>query len=197
MTGAKRGFTLMELLVVMGLFSATVMMASSIFMLSSRAQRRVLAVTSAQADLRYALEAIVREARMGRIDYASYAGQGGAVAIPADKLVLKGPTGSEEEFFLETDPTVCPANVSKCIAMTVDGSAPQALTSTGINIDNLAFYISPQSDPFTADPNSGLYASNAQPTVTIAVQARTVGIGASDVQTVNAETTTASRLYER
>jgi len=81
--------------------------------------------------------------------------------------------------------------------MTVNGSAPQALTSTGINIDILAFYISPQSDPFAADPGSGLYASNLQPTVTVAVQARTVGIGASDVLTVNAETTAASRLYER
>jgi len=108
MTGAKRGFTLMELLVVMGLFSVTVMMASSIFMLSNRAQRRVLAVTSAQADLRYALEAIVREARMGRIDYASYAGSGGAVSVPTNRLILKGPTGSEEEFYLETSPTVCP-----------------------------------------------------------------------------------------
>jgi type II secretory pathway pseudopilin PulG len=187
----------MELLVVMGLFSATVMMASDIFLISNRAQRRVLAVTAAQADLRFALEAIVREARMGRIDYAAYAASGGAVPIPSDRLIVKGPTGSEEQFYLETSPTVCPAKVTKCIAMTVDGSTPQSLTSIGNNIDTLAFYISPQSDPFLADPSSGLYAANAQPTVTIAVQSRTTGIGAQDVLTVNAETTTASRVYER
>jgi hypothetical protein len=187
----------MELLVVMGLFSATVMMASGIFLLSNRAQRRVLSITSAQADLRYALEAIVRESRMGRIDYATYAGAGGAVAIPTDRLILKGPTGSEEVFYLETSPAVCPVGVAKCLAMTVDGSLPQALTSKNISVDLLAFYVSPQSDPFAADPVSGLYASDGQPTVTIAIQARTVGVGASDVQVVNAETTTASRLYER
>lgn len=196
MTGVRRGFTLMELLVVMGLFSVTVMIATNIFMLSSRAQRRVLAITAAQADLRYALEAMVREARMGQIDYAAYAASGG-VAIPANRLVIKGPSGDQETFFLSNNPTVCPTGITKCLALTVDGSAPQALTTAGLEIDSLVFYVSPQADPFRADPASGLYAADEQPTVTIAVRAHTTGVGAQDVMSLNAETTTASRLYVR
>ena len=187
----------MELLVVMGIFSIVVTLSSGIFLQSNRAQRRVLTATAAQADLRFVLEAIVREVRSGAIDYAYYASSGG-VSVPTDRLILKTAGGQREEFFLERTAGVCPTGVSQCIAMRLDGGASQSLTSLGINVDRLTFYVTPQVDPFTVDPASGLYASSKQPTVTMAVRVTTVGSQArQDPVTYTAQTTVASRVYVR
>ncbi len=200
MTGAEllrdqRGLTLMELLVVMGIFVLTVGLASTIFIQSNRAQRRVLALTAAQADLRFALEAIVREVRGGQIDYATYAGSGG-VQVPAGKLIIRSAAGSRLTFYAETNPTVCPSGVAKCLAVDVDGQK-QSMTASRVLLQNLTFYITPQSDPFNADPASGLYGADQQPLVTIALKLKTGGSNTEDPAVLSAQTTVASRLYVR
>ncbi|HJV32807.1 MAG TPA: prepilin-type N-terminal cleavage/methylation domain-containing protein [Patescibacteria group bacterium] len=195
MKRVPRGLTLMELLVVMGIFSLTVALTSSIFLLSNQAQRRVLAITAAQADLRFALEAVVREVRAGTIDYATYEAAGG-VPVPADSLILLSASGSRLEFYAETSPAVCPAGTAKCLAVRVDG-VPQAITSTGILLEDLTFFITPQADPFTIDEASGLYKSDEQPLVTLALKVKTQGRKPEDVVTLNAQTTIAARSYVR
>jgi len=200
MTGGKtnrgrRGLTLMELLVVMGIFSLTVALTSSIFLLSNQAQRRVLAITSAQADLRFALEAIVREVRAGTIDYETYEASGG-IQIPADRLIVVSASGSRLEFYAETSPAVCPPGVARCLAVRVDGVS-QSVTSSGVLLENLTFFITPQADPFTIHEASGLYNSDAQPLVTLAMKVRTQGRRPEDIVTLNAQTTIAARSYVR
>jgi len=190
-----RGLTLMELLVVMGLFSLTVGITSSIFLLSNQAQRRVLAITAAQADLRFALEAIVRETRGGLIDYATYESAGG-IPAPADSLILKSASGSRLEFYAETSPAICPTGIAKCLAVKVDGVS-QAVTSSGVLLQNLVFYVTPSADPFTIDQASGRYKADAQPTVTVAMRIQTQGRKPEDVITMNAQTTIAARTYAR
>ena len=195
MIGDKRGLTLMELLVVLGVFSLTVALTSAIFIQSNRAQRRVLALTAAQADLRFGLESIVREVRGGQIDYATYAGSSG-ISVPTDRLYLKSADGSHLEFYAETSPAVCPAGVAKCLAVKVDGAA-QSVTSAGVLLEDLTFYISPQTDPFSIDQASGLYTSDQQPLVTVAMKIRTGGSKTEDAAELDAQTTVASRMYVR
>jgi hypothetical protein len=185
----------MELLVVMGVFSLTVALTSAIFIQSNRAQRRVLALNAAQADLRFAMEAIVREVRGGQIDYASYEGSGG-VPVPADALLVKSADGSSLKFYAETSPTICPSGISECLAVEVDGQA-QSVTSSGITLQALTFFISPQADPFSIDEPSGLYKADAQPLVTIAMKVRTPGSETEDPAVLSAQTTVASRTYAR
>lgn len=191
----NRGLTLMELLVVMGVFSMTVAITSAIFLQANKAQRRVLALSSAQADLRFALEAVVREVRAGAIDYATYEAAGG-VSVPAGRLILKSASGHELEFYAETDSGVCPTGISKCLAVRVDGVA-QSITSSRILLEKMTFFVTPQTDPFTLDAGSGLYKADAQPTVTLALQVKTLGASPEDVVTLNAQTTVASRSYAR
>ena len=195
MIGDKRGLTLMELLVVLGVFSLTVAMASAIFIQSNRAQRRVLSLTSAQADLRFALESIVHEVRGGQIDYAAYASSSG-ISIPTDRLYVKSADGDHLEFYAETNPTVCPVGVAKCLAVKV-GGVPQSVTSTGVLLENLTFYVSPQTDPFLVDEATGLYTSDQQPLVTVAMRIRTGGSKTEDPAELDAQTTVASRTYAR
>lgn len=192
----NRGLTLMELLVVMGVFSLTVTMTSAIFIQTSRAQRRVIALNAAQADLRFALEAMVREVRGGQIDYASY-GSSGGVQVPSDALIIRSAGGSKLKFYAETDPTVCPGGVAKCLAVNVDGQS-QSVTSAGVELQDLTFFITPQSDPFSIDPATGLYKADAQPLVTISLKVKAAGsAGTVDAAVLTAQTTVASRQYAR
>ncbi len=195
MIGARRGLTLMELLVVMGVFSLTVTIASAIFIQSNRAQRRVLALTTAQADVRFALEAIVREVRGGQVDYATYERSGG-VPIPAAALLIKSADGRHLKFHASTDPTVCPGNVAGCLAVDVDGQT-QSVTSSGVNLQSLTFFISPQADPFSVDEASGLYKADSQPLVTVSMKVKVAGSKTEDAAVLSAQTTVASRAYVR
>lgn len=194
--GDKRGITLMELLVVLGVFSLAVTMTSAIFLQANAVQRRVLVVNAAQADLRFALEAMVREIRNGGIDYSFYEG-GGGIQIPADRLVVINSFGQREEFFLETSPAICPEGISQCIAVRIDGGAAESLTSSSINVENLVFYISPSVDPFTIDDASGVYPADLQPTVTVAMTVRTNAIKAENILNLSAQTTATARTYAR
>lgn len=196
MIGDKRGLTLMEILVVMGVFSLTVTITSAIFLLANQAQRRVLALTAAQADLRFAMEAIVREVRGGQIDYATYEGAQGGISVPAERLILKSASGNRLEFYAETNPTVCPTGVARCLAVGVNGTS-QSLTSAGVSLEKLVFYVTPGNDPFSIDPASGLYKADAQPTVTMALEVKTTGAKPLDIVTMNAQTTVTSRSYVR
>src|SRR5688572_12251946 len=200
MTGARiarqpRGLTPMELLVVMGIFSLTVGITSSIFLLSNQAQRRVLAITAAQADLRFTLEAIVREARAGAIDYETYEASGG-IQVPSDNLILRSASGSRLEFYAEEDPGICPPGVARCLAVRVDGVS-QSVTSSGILLEDLTFFITPQADPFSIHEPSGLYKADQQPIVTLAMKVRTQGRRPEDIVTLHAQTTIAARSYVR
>jgi len=196
MIGDKRGVTLMELLVVLGVFSLVVSMTSAIFLQANAVQRRVLIVSAAQADLRFALEAMVREIRNGGIDYSFYEG-GGGISVPSERLVVTNSFGQREEFFLETSPSICPAGISKCIAIRIDGGTTESLTSASINIERLVFYITPTVDPFTIDEASGLYPADLQPTVTVAIAARTNAVKAANILNLNAQTTATARTYAR
>lgn len=203
MTGVKRflrkprrGLTLMELLVVLGVFSSTVAMTSAIFLQANRAQRRVLGITAAQADLRFAMEAIVREMRAGRIDYGRYAASGG-VSLPADRLFVLSADGRRLEFFVEDDAATCPAGVSGCLAIRVDDDKVQAVTSAGVSLDRAVFVIDPPVDPFALDEDTGLYLADRQPTVTVALRARTAASRPEDVVVMDMQTTVSARTYVR
>lgn len=185
----------MELLVVLGVFSLTVGMASSVFLLSNQAQRRTLALTSAQADLRFSLESIVREVRSGQIDYAAYAASDG-VQVPAERLMLRTASGSRLTFFAAEDAATCPAGTARCLAVEVDGTA-QAVTSAGVQLEALTFFVSPQADPYAVDEASGLYFADAQPLVTVALRLKTLTRRPEDSVALDAQTTVAARTYAR
>jgi type II secretory pathway pseudopilin PulG len=185
------------MLVVLGVFSMTVMLTSSIFLLSNQAQRRVLAASAAQADLRFALEAIVREVRTGRVDFATYEAAGGGVSVPTRRLILRNAADQRLEFFLETSPTVCPPGVPQCLAVSLDGGTAQSLTSLNVAVDDAQFFISPAVDPFAFDSAAGDYKADAQPLVTVMIRTRTIAVKPSEVVRYTAQTSVTSRTYAR
>ncbi len=59
------GFTLIEIVVATGIFGLVVIMIGSIFMVSFFGHRRILALQNLQDNLRFSIEAMAREIRVG------------------------------------------------------------------------------------------------------------------------------------
>ncbi|KPJ85499.1 hypothetical protein AMJ57_02860 [Parcubacteria bacterium SG8_24] len=196
----NRGFTLMELLVVLTIFSTVVVAATDIFLLSSRSQRKIFSLERAQADARFTMEAMTREIRTGNLDYGYYDGRGTPIGLPEVELALIDSTGAAIRFH-ESDAgneEACPEPQSRpCLLVTVGANDPASITPKGVRVRNLKFYISPTVDPTVFDPVSGSYAADEQPRVTIVLVLETTGTKAEERSVVYFQTTATNRSYVR
>ncbi|MFH1236747.1 MAG: prepilin-type N-terminal cleavage/methylation domain-containing protein, partial [Parcubacteria group bacterium] len=66
------GFTLLEAIVAMGIFSAATLMAVNLFVLVSGVQRRIASNQRIQDDMRQMVESIAQKVRLGTIHYTYY-----------------------------------------------------------------------------------------------------------------------------
>ncbi len=196
----SRGFTLMELLVVLTIFSMVVTTATDIFLLTNRSQRKIFGLERTQADARYTLEAIAREVRTGSIDYAYYAGRAAPLGVPDAELALIDSTNAPIKFKVSdaSNETLCAdANSRPCLLVTVGAASPAAITPKNVAVRTAKFYVSPTSDPMTYDTTSGTYASNVQPHVTIVLVLESRGDRAGEQSVVYLQTTVTNRGYKR
>jgi prepilin-type N-terminal cleavage/methylation domain-containing protein len=201
-----RGFTLMELLVVTSIFSTVVLMASDIFLLANRTERRVFGSARVQADARFAMEAMVREIRTGKIDYDYYKTRGTPVTMPDKELALIGSDGYPIRFTLSSSASQCAnAKSSPCLLVTtVDPSVPnnpptitETITPQDETIQTLKFYVTPMADPSVFSPLTGTYASNVQPRVTILLVVKSINDKLGDQSVVSVQTTATTRAFTR
>lgn len=204
MTGARafaknaRGFTLMEMLVALGLFSMVMATGMDIYLLAGRAQRKVFTLERLQSDARYAMEAMAREVRTGSIDFAYYAGRGTPLALPDSELALVASDNSRLRFHRSTtaDQGYCADAASvPCLLVTADNGTPAAITPRGVSVTSLGFYVAPSLDPFTFGAAGWLV--NVQPHVTVVVALRSVGGRIGETQDIYLQTTATSRAYRR
>lgn len=190
----KNGFTLIEMLVVLAIFSVTTTVIVDIFMIAGKAQKRTLTVQKIQSDARYSLEAIVREARMDMIDYNYY---GGMISEnPVTVLALRDQ--DDNQIIFKKSNENCPTGTDQCLVVSIDGGGNWAsITSRGVRVVSLNFYISPTVDPFKLNVDDGTYASDLQPRVTVALSVEGVGVRPEEQTTVNLQTTVSNRMYRR
>lgn len=190
----KKGFTLIEMIVVLAIFSVATVVIVDIFMMASRAQRRTLTVQKIQSDARFSMEAIAREARMDMIDYAYY---GETISeIPTTVLALRDQ--DDNQIILKKSDEDCPSGTDQCLVVSIDGGTNWAsITSRGVRVVSLNFYIAPLVDPFKLNAENGTYASDNQPRVTVVLSVEGVGVRPEEQTTVNLQTTVSNRIYRR
>ena len=92
----KKGFTLIETVIVLGIFSIATTYAISIFIQSNTVQKRTANIQRSTSDARYVLEVMAREFRMGTVDYDYY--DGGSIPVPVDTLALRDENNSPVIF---------------------------------------------------------------------------------------------------
>ena len=188
------GFTLMELLVALGIFAISAGLIADLFLTASRQQARTIVLSTMQGDARLIVETIARELREGTLDF-----QSGTTDAPA----LETGDGELLRFqrVLSGNATrPCPASVSACLYIG-RGSSEDALvwapfTSAEVNVDAFQFWSTPTEDPNVWDEANGRYQSDQQPQVTVHLTLSAAG-RPGERSTIEAQTTVASRVYKR
>jgi prepilin-type N-terminal cleavage/methylation domain-containing protein len=192
----RRGFTLIEMMVVLAIFSVVTVVIVDIFMMASRAQRRTLAIQRIQSDARYSMEAMAKEIKMDTIDYNFY---GGTISDgPQDTLALRD--ADDNSIIFKKSAENCPTGTINCLVVSLDGGTTWAsITAKGINVEDLKFYIGPSKDPFRLVKIGEVYTyeTDNQPRVTIVLATKGVGGRAEEQQTVYLQTTVSNRIYRR
>ncbi len=191
------GYTVIELIVSVGLFSAIVLLASSAFFGVVSSNRKTLAVRSAMDNLNFAVESMSRDMKtgftyhcgaFGLIDaaqdcidgasYISFEGQYGDMTTPDDQIVYR-----------RGDPSFpnCPSPQQICRSV-FGGAADSFLAITApppeLSITGLAFRVYGSREGFTSDVD--------QPRVTIVIIG-TAGAGVA-ASTFDIQTTVSQRL---
>ncbi|TAK05564.1 type II secretion system protein [Patescibacteria group bacterium] len=195
MTGGKEqkgraGFTLMEVLVVVAIFSTAMVAVTDMFLIANRAERKVLGREELAATARVAVEQMARGVRRGSIDYARYAdpAEGGPLGLTDTRLFLSASGGGT--FSFRRSESGCPTGSSPCLLVEENGETA-SLTPEGAVVEQFMVVVNPITDPFVSPPGSVV----PQPSVTVVLALRS-GSGAS-AASVRVQTTVASRLYVR
>jgi prepilin-type N-terminal cleavage/methylation domain-containing protein len=183
------GFSLMEMVVVLAVFSMTALMAVDLFVTITNVQRQVRNVQSVQSDARFVMESLVREAQVGTIDYEFYGGHclggsdedadnynkcednsecGGGVcqvidlsADPTDILATKDQENKQIFYRKNGDELEVCSNSSFYRNRCSQSGNWQVVTPEKVKITLMSFYISPFSDPYSVEMISCTLANQA------------------------------------
>ena len=146
----QSGFTLLELVASLGVFSVVIIIFSSTFLALLNAERRAQAGAAVEDNLRFAVEVMAKEVRTG----TNY-----VVQTPNTSITFTNSGGDTVQYRLSGDdilPNPCSANpcIGKVVTKQGITSPFLPLTSGEITIDGIRFFL-----------------AGIQPRITIAVSA--------------------------
>jgi prepilin-type N-terminal cleavage/methylation domain-containing protein len=205
----NNGFTLIEILISLSIFSLLVFAVSTIYVAFNNSQIRTSASQQLLNDSQYAIELMAREIRQSSI--VNYLPDCNSLIAPTGKIlddciILEREDGQSFAFtsFKDTSSSIytdlyyilldCNDDYSFCEDWKNSYQSYDALlnvTLNNINLDALDFVISPASDPFVSG------GSNQQPKVTIKMT--TSYASGNNIENVSHifQTTVSSRVYRR
>lgn len=160
---SEAGYSLIELMVAIGVFAIVVTVMSGSFAISLRGQGKSATMQNVGDNVRYAMEVMAKEMRMGTIKTA----EGFVLNPPSDiqfRSNMPNRNGAIVQFYLDTatHQIMFDDDVS-------DALPPEPITSANIAVSALTFDVSGVS-------------SDSQPRITIVMQAASVGT-AADIET--------------
>lgn len=133
----KRGYTLVELMVAVGLFAVVMLLASGAYLLMISLNRQAQGIATGIDNLSFVLETMARDIRIG----ASY-NCGGLGDCPngGGNLYFKDIYNNQVSYQRSTSNAQCGSGTTGCIVKTVN-SVSKTITDPSVNIDSLAFYV--------------------------------------------------------
>lgn len=192
--GGKAGFTLIEMLVSVALFSMVMVVALGALLSMSVAARKAEGINAAVNNLSAAIDSMSRAVRTG----ANYhCGAGGTIAAPQDCSASPQPffsymafDGSQITYCLSSpstntcnSSTSCPTG-SCTILRSINGGAYSSLTAQEVNIKFLGFY--------TVGSTLG---DAVQPKMTVLVSG-SVPVTANTTSLFNIQTSITQRIFD-
>jgi prepilin-type N-terminal cleavage/methylation domain-containing protein len=170
----NQGFTLVEVLMAVTVFSIAIAISSSVFLSVGNLQRETVALKNLQNEGRYLMEKMVREIRAREIDYESLDYIDEPVKTMTQGLIFH-PDEQEEVY------QIIFSEDSKSISVSVNEQSAQ-LNSDRVEVVELKFYVYPFGD-------------NIQPGATILLKLKNKEGGAEKDFVLNLQTSVSSRVY--
>ncbi|MBI3290670.1 prepilin-type N-terminal cleavage/methylation domain-containing protein, partial [Candidatus Falkowbacteria bacterium] len=142
-----KGFTLMEILVVMAFFAVLVVVLVNVFLLALRAQRQAAFRQETLDNLRFISETITRQIRNSQIYYydpndpqsPEYDIDGEAgISGPEQELHLIDGEGNNYVYYLDVGE----------IKVAINGEESKLTTISDVTVVKLLFFIDPETNPF-------------------------------------------------
>lgn len=129
------GFTLIEMIVAIFLFSIVMVVATGTIVAIVGANRKAQAVKSVMNNVAFSLDSMTRSLRVG----TGYdcVGQSSCASLGTDHISFKSVDGEQVDYQLDT--------VSKQIERAIEGGAYLPLTAPEVVIERLMFYVDGES----------------------------------------------------
>lgn len=185
------GFTLVEVLVSLGVFTIVFSIATSLFTASTDLERQGNAHRVVQQNAAFFMEFLGKEVRNGSIDFATYEGEAvnlNTMPITELKLLYRGSITQKEKIYLQG---------GKIFISREDPAQPgtfntSALTDDNVIIDNLDFYISPAK----ACTEASTSCSQPRVTAVLKLHSDTVQIRGATGSNATIQNTFSTRIYD-
>lgn len=190
-----RGFTVMELLVVVFIFSIASLAIATTYINFTRLHRRVANSEMLGEEMRFVMELMVRAARNNTINYPALPT---SVTNPSQRLNLISRAGAQTSFALfPSTNAACTGLNAACLAISLNGGSTwTAMTGKNIQIDKFDVYVTPARNPFQS-VGIGSYDNDKQPRVTYVIDARFLATNPREIANMSIQTSVGSRLYVR
>lgn len=161
---ARRGFTIVEMLVAMGLFITVVTIVTDVFIQSLRSSRTTVALINANANASVALEQMSRELRTGS----------GFSSPGSSEISFANSFGSPVTYRLNA--------AARAIERSINGEPFVPITASDVGVLSLAFTLLGNS------PSDGY-----PPRITVILRVTPANIAAFNVPIINFQTTVSAR----
>lgn len=181
---AQRGFTMIELVVSMGVFLVAAMISATAIISIMDGNRRAQAAKSAINNVNFALDSMSRALRVG----TDYRCENGVATECMDFLEEDGSAVNSAVTFTSSDGeeiTYAYDDLGKAITRSIDGGLPLAMTAPNVEITSAIFGVGRRVQFLDED--------NGQPRVVIIVRGRS-GQGDEEVA-FDVQTTVTQRVF--
>lgn len=212
----KKGFTLMELLVSVAIFSITVVIGIDLFFNIVDVQKRTSYVQAVQGDARYLMEEIARQLRQGYLDYEYYIEKGiplpdlGDSSTNENKILVTRDLDNNRFYFARRQEGTlvdnAPRYVIKNCAVEIQTDALdkcddlanwQTVTPAEVHVKKFLIFPTPLVDPLVLNETLSTYEADDQPKVTIIFQTETDRKEQKYKVGTDLQTTVSTRIYAR
>lgn len=179
--GFKNGFTLLEMVVSLGIFSVLIILALGIVLGVSNAQLKAANIQAIQDNIRFSLELITKELRTGtNYELTDYGTACGRVGDPDSEISFNTSLGEKRVYYLDQ------SGVIMRITGGTDCQRARPFTSEEVVVERLIFRLRGEKQ----GPTDG------QPMVTVSLTARSRDSKLILESKMNLQTTVVGRLRD-